>query len=109
MNRGFRTIAVYMVIVLLAMTMIRMTAPVSQEQVPEANIQNYTQLLDSAEAGDLVSVEITTYENTHFIEFFRHFQELYNFFQFLFHLVSPCYIIKGDAMLKLPHMKIRRV
>ena len=56
MNRGFRTIAVYMVIVLLTMTMIRMTAPVSQEQVPEANIQNYTQLLDSAEAGDLVSV-----------------------------------------------------
>ena len=52
---------------LLAMTMIRMTAPVSQEQVPEANIKNYTQLLDSAEAGDLVSVEITTYENTQII------------------------------------------
>lgn len=68
MNRGFRTIAVYMVIVLLAMTMIRMTAPVSQEQVPEANIQNYTQLLDSAEAGDLVSVEITTYENTQSVD-----------------------------------------
>ena len=57
-----------MVIVLLAMTMIRMTAPVSQEQVPEANIQNYTQLLDSAEAGDLVSVEITTYENTQSVD-----------------------------------------
>ncbi len=68
MNRGFRTIAVYMVIVLLAMTMIRMTTPVSQEQVPEANIQNYTQLLDSAEAGDLVSVEITTYENTQSVD-----------------------------------------
>ena len=68
MNRGFRTIAVYMVIVLLTMTMIRMTAPVSQEQVPEANIQNYTQLLDSAEAGDLVSVEITTYENTQSVD-----------------------------------------
>ena len=68
MNRGFRTIAVYMVIVLLAMTMIRMTAPVSQEQVPEANIKNYTQLLDSAEAGDLVSVEITTYENTQSVD-----------------------------------------
>lgn len=57
-----------MVIVLLTMTMIRMTAPVSQEQVPEANIQNYTQLLDSAEAGDLVSVEITTYENTQSVD-----------------------------------------
>ena len=57
-----------MVIVLLAMTMIRMTAPVSQEQVPEANIKNYTQLLDSAEAGDLVSVEITTYENTQSVD-----------------------------------------
>ncbi len=68
MNRGFKTIAVYMVIVLLAMTMIRMTAPVSQEQVPEANIKNYTQLLDSAEAGDLVSVEITTYENTQSVD-----------------------------------------
>ena len=68
MNRGFRTIAVYMVIVLLTMTMIRMTAPVSQEQVPEANIKNYTQLLDSAEAGDLVSVEITTYENTQSVD-----------------------------------------
>ena len=68
MNRGLRTIAVYMVIVLLAMTMIRMTAPVSQEQVPEANIKNYTQLLDSAEAGDLVSVEITTYENTQSVD-----------------------------------------
>ena len=68
MNRGFRTIAVYMVIVLLTVTMIRMTAPVSQEQVPEANIQNYTQLLDSAEAGDLVSVEITTYENTQSVD-----------------------------------------
>ena len=57
-----------MVIVLLTMTMIRMTAPVSQEQVPEANIKNYTQLLDSAEAGDLVSVEITTYENTQSVD-----------------------------------------
>ena len=64
MNRGFRTVAIYMVIVLLAMTFIRLGTPAPTEEVTMADIENYTQLMDSAEAGEIASVEITTYDNT---------------------------------------------
>ena len=53
-----------MVIVLLAMTFIRLGSPAQTEQVDVADIQNYTQLMDDVEAGNVVSVEITTYDNT---------------------------------------------
>ena len=68
MNRGLKTAAVYIVIVLLAMTFIRFGSPTTTEQVEIADIKNYTQLMENAEAGDLVSVEITTYENTQTVD-----------------------------------------
>ena len=68
MNRGLKTAAVYIVIVLLAMTFIRFGSPTTTEQVEIADIKNYTQLMEHAEAGDLVSVEITTYENTQTVD-----------------------------------------
>ncbi len=68
MNRGLKTAAIYIVIVLLAMTFIRFGSPTTTEQVEIADIKNYTQLMENAEAGDLVSVEITTYENTQTVD-----------------------------------------
>ncbi len=63
-NRGMRTVAIYMVIVLLAMTFVRLGEPVEQQDVKVADITNYTQLMEDVEAGKVASVEITTYENT---------------------------------------------
>ena len=60
--------AIYMVIVLLAMTFIRVGTPAPTEDVTMADIENYTQLMDSAEAGEIASVEITTYENTQTVD-----------------------------------------
>lgn len=68
MNRGLKTAAIYIVIVLLAMTFIRVGNPSHTEQVTVADIKNYTQLMDSAEAGKIASVEITTYDNTQTVE-----------------------------------------
>ncbi len=68
MNRGLKTAAIYIVIVLLAMTFIRFGSPTTTEQAEIADIKNYTQLMENAEAGDLVSVEITTYENTQTVD-----------------------------------------
>lgn len=69
MNRGLKTAAIYLVIVLLAMTFIRVGTPEpSAEQATAADIENYTQLLDSAEAGELAEVSITTYENTQSVD-----------------------------------------
>lgn len=68
MNRGLKTAAIYIVIVLLAMTFIRVGSPTPNDQVTMADIKNYTQLMDSAEAGDIVSVEITTYDNTQTVD-----------------------------------------
>ncbi|MBQ3509008.1 MAG: ATP-dependent zinc metalloprotease FtsH [Peptococcaceae bacterium] len=59
-----RTVAIYMVIVLLAMTFVRLGEPVEQQDVKVADITNYTQLMEDVEAGKVASVEITTYENT---------------------------------------------
>ncbi|MFR6291460.1 MAG: ATP-dependent zinc metalloprotease FtsH [Peptococcaceae bacterium] len=50
------------------MTFIRFGSPTTTEQVEIADIKNYTQLMENAEAGDLVSVEITTYENTQTVD-----------------------------------------
>ena len=63
-NRGLRTAAVYIVIILLAMTFFRLGAPDATDQKDVANIKNYTQLMNTAEAGKISSVEITTYDNT---------------------------------------------
>lgn len=68
MNRGLKTAAIYIVIVLLAMTFIRVGSPTPNDQVTMADIKNYTQLMDSAEAGEIVSVEITTYDNTQTVD-----------------------------------------
>ena len=63
-NRGLRTAAVYIVIILIAMTFFRLGAPDAKDQEAIANIKNYTQLMNTAEAGKISSVEITTYDNT---------------------------------------------
>lgn len=65
-NRGVRTAAVYMIIVLLAMTFVRMGGMPEngEQQIPEAVMENYTQLIDAVEADKLASVEITTGDYT---------------------------------------------
>ncbi len=67
-NRGMRTIAIYMVIVLLAMTFVRLGEPVEQEEVTITEIANYTQLMEDVEAGKIESVSITTYDYTQSVE-----------------------------------------
>ena len=67
-NRGMRTVAIYMVIILLAMTFVRLGEPVEQENVTVADIANYTQLMQDVEAGKIASVAITTYENTQTVD-----------------------------------------
>ena len=67
-NRGLKTVAIYIVIVLFAMTFIRFGTPMPDEQTEIAQIENYTKLMEMAEAGDIVSVEITTYDNTQTVD-----------------------------------------
>ena len=63
-NRGMKTIAIYMVIVLLAMTFVRLGEPAKDEEAKVVDIANYTQLIQDVEEGKVASVEITTYDNT---------------------------------------------
>ncbi len=63
-----RTVAVYVVIVLLILTAIRLATPEPAEEVDLADIENYTQLMDSAEAGELAHVDITTTDNTQTVD-----------------------------------------
>ncbi len=58
-NRGLKTLAVYMVIVLMAMTFIQFGTPMENTQVEQAEIKNYTQLYDAIEAGTVTEVSIT--------------------------------------------------
>ncbi len=58
-NRGLKTLAVYMVIVLMAMTFIQFGTPMETTQVEQAAIKNYTQLYDAIEAGTVTEVSIT--------------------------------------------------
>ena len=67
-NRGMRTVAIYMVIILLAMTFVRLGELVEQENVTVADIANYTQLMQDVEAGKIASVAITTYDNTQTVD-----------------------------------------
>ncbi len=67
-NRGMRTVAIYMVIVLLAMTFVRLGEPADQQEVTVTEIANYTQLMEDVAEGKIESVAITTYEHTQSVE-----------------------------------------
>ncbi|MBR4944246.1 MAG: ATP-dependent zinc metalloprotease FtsH, partial [Peptococcaceae bacterium] len=63
-----KTIAIYMVIVLLAMTFVRLGEPAKDEEAKVVDIANYTQLIQDVEEGKVASVEITTYDNTQTVD-----------------------------------------
>lgn len=63
-NRMFKNIAVYMIIVLLAMTFIRVGTPTPQQEVTEADVANYTEFMNKVDAGEVASVEIITNQFT---------------------------------------------
>lgn len=51
--------AVYLVIVLMAMTFIQFGTPMENNNVTQADIKNYAQFMDAAEAGNVAEIEIT--------------------------------------------------
>ncbi len=67
-NRGMRTVAIYMVIVLLAMTFVRLGEPAEQQEVTVTEIANYTQLMQDVENDKIAKVSITTTEHTQTVE-----------------------------------------
>ena len=58
-NKGLKSMAVYMVIVLMVMTFIQFGNPMEETNVTKAEIKNYTQLMDAAEAGSISEITIT--------------------------------------------------
>lgn len=61
MNKTFKNLTIYIVIVLLAVTFLRLGA-MPQQDVPETVYEsNYTQLIAGAEAGEIAEVTITAY------------------------------------------------
>ena len=58
-NNGFKTMAVYLVIVLMAMTFVQFGTPMENTEVQQADITNYTQLMEAAEEGIIAELSIT--------------------------------------------------
>ena len=58
-NRGLKTMAVYLVIVLMAMTFIQFGTPMENTEVTQADIKNYTQLIAAVEADNVAEITIT--------------------------------------------------
>ena len=58
-NKGLKSMAVYMVIVLMVMTFIQFGNPMEETNVTKAEIKNYTQLMDAAETGSISEITIT--------------------------------------------------
>lgn len=58
-NRGLKTMAVYLVIVLMAMTFIQFGTPMETTEVTQADIKVYTQFYNAVAAGDVAEVSIT--------------------------------------------------
>ena len=58
-NKGLKTIAVYLVIVLMAMTFIQVGTPMENTEVTKADIKNYTQLMAAVEADNVAEITIT--------------------------------------------------
>ena len=67
-NRGMRTVAIYMVIVLLAMTFVRLGEPAEQQEITVTEIANYTQLMQDVESDKIAKVAITTTDHTQTVE-----------------------------------------
>ena len=67
-NRGMRTVAIYMVIVLLAMTFVRLGEPAEKQEITITEIANYTQLMQDVENDKIVKVSITTNDHTQTVE-----------------------------------------
>ena len=63
-NRGMRTVAIYMVIVLLAMTFVRLGEPAEKQEITITEIANYTQLMQDVENDKIVKVSIITNDHT---------------------------------------------
>ena len=58
-NRGLKTMAVYLVIVLMAMTFIQFGAPMENTETTQADIKNYTQLIAAVDADNVAEITIT--------------------------------------------------
>ncbi len=58
-NRGLKTMAVYLVIVLMAMTFIQFGTPMENTETTQADIENYTQLIAAVEADNVAEITIT--------------------------------------------------
>ena len=67
-NRGMRTVAIYMVIVLLAMTFVRLGEPAEKQEITITEIANYTQLMQDVENDKIAKVSITTNDHTQTVE-----------------------------------------
>ena len=58
-NRGLKTMAVYLVIVLMAMTFIQFGAPMENTEITQADIKDYTQLMAAVDADRVSEIIIT--------------------------------------------------
>ena len=67
-NRGMRTVAIYMVIVLLAMTFVRLGEPAEKQEITITEIANYTQLMQDVENDKIAKVSITANDHTQTVE-----------------------------------------
>ena len=63
-----RTVAIYMVIVLLAMTFVRLGEPAEKQEITITEIANYTQLMQDVENDKIAKVSITTNDHTQTVE-----------------------------------------
>ena len=61
MNKAFKNLAIYMIIVLLAVSFLRFNTIPRSEQVEMTYESNYNELVEGAAAGKIESIEITTY------------------------------------------------
>ncbi|MBR0448122.1 MAG: hypothetical protein IIX24_00945, partial [Peptococcaceae bacterium] len=58
-NRGLKTMAVYRVIVLMAMTFIQFGAPMENTETTQADIKNITQLMAAVDSDTVSEITIT--------------------------------------------------
>ena len=65
MNRVFKNLAIYLMIVLIAVTALRLT---SEPEVPIAPLNNFSEFMDAVEAGEVKQVKIITEDNYQKVE-----------------------------------------
>ncbi len=65
MNRVFKNLAIYLMIVLIAVTALRLT---SEPEVQPAPLNNFSEFMDAVEAGEVKQVKIITEDNYQKVE-----------------------------------------